>query len=78
MTVKKNRLLLWVLADLSQNGGWKLDFMAVEGYGAEIMGSGLDTECLKLIIHELCHFEDILTVGEVARHAKRIAHLSIL
>ena len=31
-----------------------------------------------MILHEFCHFEDIITVGTVSRHAENIEGLSIL
>ena len=37
VTVEKDRLLFWILTDLSQNCRRELDFVTIEGFGAEIL-----------------------------------------
>ena len=78
VAINEDRLLLWILADLSQDCGRKPDFVAIEGLGTEIFYSSLNTEGLELIFHELCHPNNILAVGTVARYTKHIRYLSIL
>ena len=69
VSIEAHSLLPWIVANRCKNGWGKVDLLPIENLLSKWNQSNSDTECFKFSLDKVCHCDDVLAVGRIARHS---------